>query len=115
MQLGRIERKYAALDIGPVAVFELTLLPRSWQDLPTIFEKGALTGGPSADMTLSDASFPTSILRLSPEEEEASNSNGEADPAGAGAFESMRGRSKTTPSGVTSKAASAACGRRSMP
>ena len=92
MQLGRIERKYAALDIGPVAVFELTLLPRSWQDLPTIFEKGALTGGPSADMTLSDASFPTSILRLSPEEEEASDGDGGVEPAGAGAFESMRGK-----------------------
>ena len=64
VQLRDIEQTYAALDIGPVAVVDLTLLPQLWQDLSTIFNKGALTGSPLADMMLSDTLFPTLILRL---------------------------------------------------
>ena len=55
IQLGGLERKYEALDIGPAAVLELTLLPRLWQDLPTVFDKSVLMGEASTDMILSGA------------------------------------------------------------
>ncbi|KAL7484439.1 hypothetical protein ACHAW6_010965 [Cyclotella cf. meneghiniana] len=72
VQLGGIERKYEALDIGPAAVLELTLLPRLWQDLPTVFDKSVLMGGASTDMVLSSAAFgwdPAVMLDFLSEEE----------------------------------------------
>lgn len=94
VQLGGLERRYAALDIGPAAVLEITLLPRLWQDLPTVFDKGVLMGGASADMTLSGASFPASIVRLSTEAEEESNGEERDGPAGASVFESAQGKER---------------------
>jgi len=101
VQLGGLERKYEALDIGPAAILEVTLLPRLWQDLPTVFEKSVLMGGASVDMTMSDAAFgwdPSIMLqRLPPEEEE----DGKSDDGGGGSgsesasvFESLEGKQR---------------------
>ncbi|KAL3765258.1 hypothetical protein ACHAWO_001199 [Cyclotella atomus] len=72
VQLGGTERRYEALDIGPAAVLELTLLPRQWQDLPTVFDKSVIAGEARTDMVLSSAALgwdPSKMLRLLTEEE----------------------------------------------
>ena len=77
VQLGGLERRYEALDIGPAAVLELTLLPRLWQDLPTVFDKSAVRGGARTDMVLDGACFgwnPTKMLGIV-KESEVSNKN----------------------------------------
>jgi len=76
VQLGGLERKYEALDIGPAAVLELTLLPRLWQDLPTVFDKSIIMGESRRDMVLSNAAFgwePSLMLDLISEDEPKSN------------------------------------------
>lgn len=76
VQLGGLERKYEALDIGPAAVLELTLLPRLWQDLPTVFDKSIIMGKSRRDMVLSGAAFgwePSIMLDLISEDESKSN------------------------------------------
>jgi vesicle-fusing ATPase len=70
VQLGGIERRYEALDMGPAAVLEITLLPKLWQDLPTVFDKSTIMGDKRGDMTISDAAFgwdPSKMLKLLPE------------------------------------------------
>lgn len=70
VQLGGLERRYEAIDMGPAAVLELTMLPRLWQDLPTIFDKATLQGDNGGDMVISDAAAgwdPSTMLRLLPE------------------------------------------------
>ena len=57
VQLGGLERKYEALDIGPAAVLELTLLPRLWQDLPTVFDKSSIRGEARTNMVVVGAAF----------------------------------------------------------
>ena len=82
VQLGGVERKYEALDIGSAAVLELTLLPRLWQDIPTIFDKNILSGAASKDMIMSHTALgwdPSTMLQLLPKEEESSNSDDEAE------------------------------------
>lgn len=72
VQLGGLERKYEALDIGPAAVLELTLLPRQWQDLPTVFTTSAIMGEARTDMVLSGAALgwdPSKMLKLYSEDE----------------------------------------------
>ena len=69
VQLGGLERRYEAIDMGPAAVIELTMLPRLWQDLPTIFDKATLQGENGEDMVISDAAFgwnPSTMLKLLP-------------------------------------------------
>jgi vesicle-fusing ATPase len=69
VQLGGLERRYEAIDMGPAAVLELTLLPRLWQDLPTVFDKSTLLGK-RGDMVISDAAYgwnPSAMLKLIPE------------------------------------------------
>ena len=78
VQLGGIERRYEALDIGPAAVLEITLLPKLWQDLPTVFDKSTIMGDKRGDMTISDAAFgwdPSTMLKLLPPESQDSASN----------------------------------------
>lgn len=101
VQLGGIERKYEALDIGPAAVLELTLLPRLWQDLPTVFDKSVLMGGASTDMVLSSAAFgwdPAVMLDfLSEEELLPINSTDGCNPESMSSltFQSFEGKQKT--------------------
>ena len=69
VQLGGLERRYEAIDMGPAAVIELTMLPRLWQDLPTIFDKATLQGENGEDMVINDAAFgwnPSTMLKLLP-------------------------------------------------
>ncbi|KAL7539402.1 hypothetical protein ACHAXR_011870 [Thalassiosira sp. AJA248-18] len=99
VQLGGLERRYEAMDMGPAAVLEITLLPRLWQDLPTIFSKSILSGGSSGDMTMSDASFgwdPSIMLQLLPEEEDKSGmeDSGEGTESGASVFQSLEGKER---------------------
>ena len=70
VQLGGLERRYEGVDMGPAAVLEVTLLPRLWQDLPTIFDKSILMGGSCRDMTMTDVALgwdPSTMLHLLPE------------------------------------------------
>ena len=78
VQLGGIERRYEALDIGPAAVLEITLLPKLWQDLPTVFDKSTIMGDMRGDMTISDAAFgwdPSTMLKLLPESQDSASNN----------------------------------------
>lgn len=78
VQLGGIERRYEALDIGPAAVLEITLLPKLWQDLPTVFDKSTIMGDKRGDMTISDAAFgwdPSTMLKLLPESQDSESNN----------------------------------------
>jgi hypothetical protein len=78
VQLGGLERKYESLDIGPAAVLELTLLPRLWQDLPTVFDKSVVMGEARTDMVLSGAAFgwdPAKMLGILSEDEAPNNSS----------------------------------------
>ena len=77
VQLGGLERKYEALDIGPAAVLEIILLPREWQDLPTVFDRSIVTGQARTDMVLSSAAYgwdPSIMLNLLSEDERVNNS-----------------------------------------
>jgi len=58
--------------MGPAAVLELTLLPKLWQELPTIFEKNALMGGAREDMTITctECGWDPSMMQFLPEEED---------------------------------------------
>ena len=97
VQLGGIERKYEAIDMGPAAILELTLLPRLWQDIPTIFEKSVLMGGACVDMTMSDAAFgwdPSIMLQLLPEEKNKTDSGEGVEPSSASVFESLEGKQR---------------------
>mmetsp|Transcript_18474 Transcript_18474/g.37155 ORF Transcript_18474/g.37155 Transcript_18474/m.37155 type:complete len:752 (+) Transcript_18474:93-2348(+) len=69
VQLGGLERRYEAIDMGPAAVLEMTMLPRLWQDLPTIFDKATLQGDNGEDMVITEAAFgwnPSTMLKLLP-------------------------------------------------
>ncbi|KAL9185295.1 hypothetical protein ACHAXT_003072 [Thalassiosira profunda] len=99
VQLGGLERRYEAIDMGPAAVLELTLLPRGFQDLPTIFDKGILKGDASGDMTILDAALgwdPSSMLQLLPKEEKgAINGNvGTGESSEDGVFGSLEGHQR---------------------
>lgn len=77
VQLGGLERKYEALDIGPAAVLEITLLPREWQDLPTVFDRSIVTGQARTDMVLNGAAYgwdPSIMFDLLSEDERSNNS-----------------------------------------
>lgn len=81
VQLGGNERRYEAIDMGSAAILELKLLPRLWQDIPTIFDKNILSGGACSDMIMSNAAIgwdPSAMLHLLPEEETMSKDEGES-------------------------------------
>ena len=99
VQLGGLERRYEAVDMGPAAVLELTLLPRLWQDLPTIFDKSVLRGDAGGDMTMSDAALgwdPSTMLQLLTQEEdgttkESTSADGSSEE---GVFQSLEGHER---------------------
>ena len=69
VQLGGLERRYEAIDMGPAAVMEFILLPRLWTNLPTIFDKATLQGDNGGDMVISDAAIgwdPATMLKILP-------------------------------------------------
>lgn len=95
VQLGGVERKYEALDMGSAAILELTLLPRLWQDIPTIFDKNILSGEASKDMIMSNTAVgwdPSTMLQLLPKEEEQSDSKDEAETTDA--LQSLEGKQR---------------------
>lgn len=102
VQLGGLERRYEAIDMGPAAVLELTMLPRLWQDLPTIFDKATLQGDNGGDMVISDAAAgwdPSTMLRLLPEstsKDDGNNSTQAGTSSGGGttAFELYEGEQR---------------------
>jgi len=97
VQLGGLERKYEAVDMGPAAILELALMPRQWQDLPTIFDKSILSGGACVDMTMSDAAYgwdPSTMLHLLQEDEKKSNSDEGDESKSADIFESLEGQQR---------------------
>mmetsp|Transcript_13871 Transcript_13871/g.30241 ORF Transcript_13871/g.30241 Transcript_13871/m.30241 type:complete len:778 (+) Transcript_13871:163-2496(+) len=97
VQLGGLERKYEAIDMGPAAILELTLLPSLWQQIPTIFNKSILLGDACSDMTMTDAAFgwdPSTIMQLLPEEEDKSDNEVEAGPSSTSVFESLEGQQR---------------------
>ena len=90
VQLGGCERRYESLDMGPAAVLELTMLPRLWQDLPTIFDKPTLQGDNGEDMVISGAAFgwnPSTMLRLIPKSTARGNVGTNATQAGSSSGE----------------------------
>ena len=75
VQLGGLERRYEAVDMGPAAVLELALMPRLWQELPTVFDRATVVGGPPGDAVLTPGApsagvgfDPSAVLRLLPED-----------------------------------------------
>jgi vesicle-fusing ATPase len=96
--------------MGPAAVLELTLLPRQWQDLPTVFDKNVLLGGACGDMTIaivgaasaggasdmmtsthSASGWDPSMLQLLPETEDQNDAEEEVSISG-GVFQSLEGK-----------------------
>ncbi|KAL7550932.1 hypothetical protein ACHAWF_014148 [Thalassiosira exigua] len=99
VQLGGLERKYKSIDMGPAALLELTLLPRLWQDLPTIFNKNILLGDASGDMKLSYATSgwdPSIMLQLLPTKDVSVDNQtaGEAESNGTSVFQSLDGNER---------------------
>jgi len=99
--LGGTARKYEALDIGSAAVLELTLLPRLWQDLPTVFEESVLMKESSGDLTLSNASLswdPSIMLGILPKgkfdltDENQSNNHKRANDTPENMYRSLAGK-----------------------
>lgn len=78
LQLGGIERRYEAIEMGPASVLELTLLPKGWQDLPTVFEKSVIMKENVGDMMLSNAACgwdPSVMLSILSEESNNKDTN----------------------------------------
>ena len=74
VQLGGLERRYEAVDMGPAAVLEVILMPRLWQELPTVFDRATVAGGPGGDTVVTPGPAgsggwdPSAVLRLLPED-----------------------------------------------
>lgn len=98
--------------MGPAAVLELTLLPRQWQDLPTVFDKNIIMGGACGDMTIAIAGTPCasgavdgmtsshsvlgwdpSMLQLLPDMEDQHDTEEEV-PSDGGVFRSLEGKER---------------------
>jgi hypothetical protein len=99
IQLGGLERKYKAIDMGPAAVLELTLLPRLWQDLPTVFDKSILMGGANTDMLISSEVMgwdPSTMLTILKEEDvvQRGNNGSVVGDSSAGAYQSLEGQQR---------------------
>jgi len=102
LQLGGIERRYEAIEMGPASVLELTLLPKGWQDLPTVFEKSVIMKENVGDMTLSNAACgwdPSVMLSMSPEESLKEDDNGvdssfDANDGAINAYRSLEGQQR---------------------
>ncbi len=100
LQLGGIERRYEAIEMGPAAVLELTLLPKGWQDLPTVFDKSVIMKENVGDMMLSNAAHgwnPSIMLSLSTEESDIRDDNGDDSSVDGGnaaaiAYKSLEGQ-----------------------
>lgn len=83
--------------MGPAAILELTLLPRLWQDLPTIFDKNILMGGSCGDMTMSHAAFgwdPSNMLHLLPEEENERDGSEDTNSSDESVLQSLEGKER---------------------
>lgn len=86
VQLGGLERRYEAIDMGPAAILEVTMLPRLWQDLPTIFDKATLQGDNGEDMVINNAAFgwnPSKMLKLLPKSTSRDNVGNNSTETGA--------------------------------
>jgi vesicle-fusing ATPase len=51
--------------MGSAAILELTLMPKQWQNLPTVFDKNVILGGACSDMTIDIAGVAGEGMTLS--------------------------------------------------
>ena len=93
--------------MGPAAILELTLMPKQWQDLPTVFDKNVILGGACDDMTIdiaggasegislthSTSAWSPSIFQLFFEKEVRKDSDDKVSSSGS-AFQSLEGKER---------------------
>ncbi|KAL3807568.1 hypothetical protein ACHAXA_006469 [Cyclostephanos tholiformis] len=96
-----------AIDMGPAAILELALMPKQWQDLPTVFDKNVILGGACGDMTIaiatgagegmnlghSSSGWHPSMLQLFPDTEVQNDTEDEVSSNGS-AFQSLEGKER---------------------
>ena len=83
--------------MGPAAVLELTLLPRLWQDIPTVFDKRTVMGEARGDMTMIEPAYgwdPSTMLQLLPEEDDRSDNSTSVEPNDTDVFRSLEGKQR---------------------
>ena len=79
--------------MGPAAVLELIFLPKFWQELPTIFEKGVLMGAARVEMTMTytTCGWDLSVLQFLPEEDDQREDDNRGYFSREHAFERLEG------------------------